>query len=49
MEEASGEGRVLLFASDLNNAWNDFPLQPAFVPFLHEIAAASRGVAPRGD
>ena len=48
MEEASGEGRVLLFASDLNNAWNDFPLQPAFVPFLHESLrhlAASRQAA----
>ncbi|HEY6361942.1 MAG TPA: BatA domain-containing protein [Vicinamibacterales bacterium] len=48
VEEASGEGRVLLFASDLNNAWNDFPLQPAFVPFLHESLrhlAASRPAA----
>ena len=24
------------FASDLNDRWNDFPLQPAFVPFVHE-------------
>ena len=29
-------GRVLIFASDLNNRWNDFPVQPAFVPFVHE-------------
>jgi hypothetical protein len=36
VEEAAGDGRVLVFASDLNNGWNDFPLQPAFVPFLHE-------------
>jgi hypothetical protein len=36
VEEAAGEGRVLVFASDLNNSWNDFPLQPAFVPFVHE-------------
>jgi hypothetical protein len=36
VEEAAGDGRVLLFASDLNNTWNDFPLQPAFVPFVHE-------------
>jgi hypothetical protein len=27
---------VLVFASDLNYRWNDFPLQPAFVPFIHE-------------
>jgi hypothetical protein len=45
VEERTQEGRVLLFASDLNNRWNDFPLQPAFVPFLHEAVrylAASR-------
>lgn len=36
IDEPAGEGRVLVFASDLNNAWNDFPLQPAFVPFVHE-------------
>jgi hypothetical protein len=36
VDEPAGEGRVLLFASDLNNTWNDFPLQPAFVPFVHE-------------
>ena len=29
-------GRVLVFGSDLNYRWNDFPLQPAFVPFIHE-------------
>ncbi|MPZ17043.1 MAG: VWA domain-containing protein [Luteitalea sp.] len=32
-----GDGRVLLFASDLNLAWNDFPVHAAFVPFVHEI------------
>ncbi|MGH9160759.1 MAG: BatA domain-containing protein [Vicinamibacteraceae bacterium] len=32
-----GKGRVLLFASDLNSAWNDFPVHAAFVPFVHEI------------
>lgn len=46
IEERSGEGRVLLLASDLNYRWNDFPLQPAFVPFVHETVrylAASGG------
>src|SRR5262245_49045788 len=32
---ASGRGRVLVFASDLNNLWNDFPLHASFVPFIH--------------
>ena len=36
VEAAAGEGRLLVFASDLNNQENDFPLQPAFVPFVHE-------------
>ena len=34
---AAGEGRGLVFASDLDNRWNDFPLHPTFVPFVHEI------------
>ena len=31
-----GEGRALLFASDLDNRGNDFPLHGSFVPFVHE-------------
>ncbi len=45
IEERTGKGRVLLLASDLNYRWNDFPLQPSFVPFVHETVrylAASR-------
>jgi hypothetical protein len=37
MEMAVEAGRVLLFASDLNNRWNDFPLHPMYVPFVHEL------------
>jgi hypothetical protein len=37
VEERSGAGRVMIFASDLNHQWNDFPVQPAFVPFVHEL------------
>jgi len=42
-------GRVLLFASDLDLAWNDLPLHPAFVPFVHETIryAAQVRTAPR--
>ena len=36
VEYRSGAGRALLFASDLNNEWNDFPRHPTFVPFVHE-------------
>jgi hypothetical protein len=31
-------GRVMLFTSDLDRRWNDFPLNPAFVPFTQELA-----------
>lgn len=50
VEDRATGGRVLVFASDLNNRWNDFPVQPAFVPFVHETLrylAAAR--APRAD
>ena len=32
----AGDGRAMVLASDLNNRWNDFPLHPSFVAFLHE-------------
>ncbi len=31
-----GEGRALVFASDLGGLWNDFPRRATFVPFLRE-------------
>jgi len=37
IECPAGEGRALVFASDLDNKWSDFPLHATFVPFLHEI------------
>ena len=36
LEGAAGDGRALVFASDLENRWNDFPVHATFVPFLHE-------------
>ena len=36
LERREGKGRVVLFASDLDRRWNDFPLHPAFVPFAVE-------------
>ena len=39
LERALGAGRVVLFASDLDRQWNDFPLHPAFVPFALEARA----------
>jgi hypothetical protein len=36
VEQTIGNGRVLTFASDVGNEWNDFPRQPTFVPFVNE-------------
>jgi hypothetical protein len=38
VERRHGAGRVLLFGSDLSNRWNDLPLQPAFLPLVHQVA-----------
>lgn len=45
-ERTEGSGRVVFFASDLNRAWNDLPVQSAFVPFVHEVA---RYLAPEDE
>jgi len=37
-ERAAGAGRVLLFTSDVDRRWNDFPLHPSFVAFTQEVA-----------
>jgi len=39
MEQSVGLGRVVLFNSTGNTAWNDFPVRPAFVPLLHRALA----------
>ncbi len=37
-EQTVERGRLLVFASDLDNKWNRFPLNPAFVPWVIETA-----------
>jgi hypothetical protein len=43
LERTEGAGRVVLFASDFDRRWNDFPVHPAFVPFAIEIARHTAG------
>jgi len=38
LEKRLGEGRVMLLTSGLDNLTNDFPLAPAFVPFIEQTA-----------
>jgi hypothetical protein len=47
MEKKEGEGRVLLFASGLDNLTNDFPLHPSFVPFVEQAARYLAGIDER--
>jgi hypothetical protein len=47
LEKQIGEGRVLLFASGLDNLTNDFPLHPDFVPFVEQTAFYLSGTARR--
>jgi hypothetical protein len=35
-EQPVGEGRLMIYTSDLDNDWSRFPLNPAFVPFAVE-------------
>jgi hypothetical protein len=44
LEKQEGFGRVLLFASTLDNISNDFPLHPAFVPFVEQTARYLSGL-----
>ena len=45
----AGAGRALVFASDLDNRWNDFPLHPTFVPFIQESLAYLAGSRSTGQ
>lgn len=40
VEHTFGLGRVVMFASTADTAWNDLPVRPAFVPLLHRTLGA---------
>ncbi len=48
LEKRIGEGRVVLFTSGLDNLTNDFPLDPAFVPFIEQTARYLAGSERQG-
>jgi hypothetical protein len=37
LESRSGKGKVLLFTSSLGPSWNDLPLTPLYLPFIHQM------------
>ena len=48
LEKRLGEGRVVLLTSGLDNLTNDFPLNPAFVPFIEQTARYLAGSEQQG-
>lgn len=48
LEKSIAEGRVVLFTSGLDNLTNDFPLDPAFVPFIEQTALYLAGSERQG-
>jgi hypothetical protein len=48
LEKRIGEGRVVLLTSGLDNLTNDFPLNPAFVPFIEQTARYLAGSERKG-
>jgi hypothetical protein len=37
VEARTGKGRVLMFTSSLGPSWNDLPLTPLYLPFIHQM------------
>lgn len=37
VERMAGRGRVMVYASTLDLNWNDLPLKPMFLPFVHQL------------
>ena len=46
-ERKAGRGRILVWASALDNVWSDVPLQPAFLPLIHQVAQYAAGWVER--
>jgi hypothetical protein len=40
IERTYGLGRIVMFASTADTAWNDFPVRPSFVPLIHRALGA---------
>ena len=46
VERTVGSGRVLVWTSTFDTYWNDFALQPVFLPFMHQITKSLAGFRP---
>ena len=46
LERQVGNGRVLVWASTLDNFWNDLALKPVYLPFVHRLTEYLADYAP---
>ncbi len=46
VERRVGEGRVLFWASTVDNFWNDLALKPVYLPFVHRLTEHLAGYVP---
>jgi hypothetical protein len=46
IERKVGAGRVLIWTSTFDTYWNDFAVQPVFLPFLHQVTKTLAGFRP---
>ncbi len=46
LEKRHGAGRVLLWASTLDQTWTDLPMKPVFLPFVHRAATYLAAYVP---
>lgn len=44
VERPVGKGRALVWASTLDTYWNDLPLRPVYLPFVHRLVRYASGV-----
>jgi hypothetical protein len=48
IERSVGEGKLIVWASTIDAYWTNFPLQPVFLPFVHQLGKhAGRYADPR--
>jgi hypothetical protein len=43
VEAVVGKGRVLTWATSLDLSWNDLPLKPVYLPFVHQLIRQASG------
>lgn len=47
VEHRMGRGKVLVWTSGLDNVWSDLPVQPVFLPLVHQVARYLAGYVQR--